>query len=141
MGWPASAAVLAATLFLTGCQGTDPVGEEYYLLSPILIAGINRPSAPSNLSATYDLASQSIFLQWQPSVDPDTGAVWNDYRLYYFLRPPPANIYQDRYRLASTSRTYYSIDSDPFNGTIYFAVTAYERGSESLPSNFAEISL
>ncbi|MCB1138132.1 MAG: fibronectin type III domain-containing protein [Leptospiraceae bacterium] len=126
---------------IASCQGTDPVGEEYYLLSPILIAGINRPSAPTNLSASYDLASRSIFLQWQPSVDPDTGAVWNDYRIYYFLGAPPANIYLDRYRLASSNRTYYSIDSDPFNGTIYFAVTAYERGSESLPSNFAEISL
>lgn len=115
--------------------------ETYYLLSPALIAGLNRPSAPGNLTVDYDLASRSILLQWQASVDPDTGIIWNDYRVYFFLSSPPANIYQDRYRLATTSRTYYSVSSDPFNGTVYFAVTAYESGSESLPSNFAELSL
>lgn len=134
--------LLLGSLFLSGnCESPDPVSSEYYLLSPLLIAGIQRPSAPSNLTVAYDLPSESIYLQWQASVDPDTGAIWNDYRIYLFLSTPPANIYQDRYRLASTSRTYYSLPSDPFNGTVYFAITAHERGSESHPSNFAELSL
>ncbi len=126
---------------ISHCESPNPVSAEYYLLSPLLIAGVQRPSAPSNLSAVYDVPSESIYLQWEASVDPDTGVIWNDYRIYFFLSSPPANIYQDRYRLATTSRTYYSIASDPFNGTVYFAVTAHERGSESLPSNFAQLSL
>ena len=128
-------------IFAIGCDSPNPVNGSYYLIAPYLIAGFNRPTAPGQLQASYDIGTRTILLQWQASTDPDTGFIWNDYRIYYFLTTPPADIYHDRYRLGSTNRTYYSIDSDPFNGTIYFAVTAYDSGSESLPSNIAELSL
>lgn len=133
--------ILALLILLAGCEKAAPVSSEYYLISPLLIAGAERPPAPTNLTANYDPGSRSILLEWQAAVQPDTGIPWNDFIVYFFLSSPPSDIYQDRFRLANTSRTYYSIDSDPFNGTIYFAVTTQFNGSESVPSNFAELSL
>jgi len=73
-------------------------------------------------------------------VDPDTGQPNVEYNIYEYLTPPRV-YYRPEDILDKTPFTTYSIDVRPFTGTVYFLVTAFDGGAESLPSNLAQMQV
>lgn len=119
------------------CAKAHPVSQAAFLL-PFVRGGWDRPSAPSGLTARYTLSTRTLTLSWTGSLDPQTGQPNVEYFIYAY-ETPPREYYRPQDRLDKTPLTSYFRQVDPFTGTLYFTVTAFDGGAESLPSNVAEM--
>lgn len=124
-------------LLALACAPARPVSQTAFLL-PFLRAGWDRPEAPSGLTARYTVSTSTLTLAWTGSLDPDTSRPNVDYRIYVY-EIPPREYYRAQDLLDTTPLTSYYREMNAFTGTLYFAVTAFDGGAESLPSNVAEL--
>ncbi len=128
-------------LLTPGCQrGAEP-GALDYILAPWLIEGLGRPFAPTELNARYDLAQQTIVLEWRPAREPISGAPTARHRVYLYRDGPPREYYRPGDQLAEVSAFAYATDAAPFSGALYFVVTGLQLNTESAPSNTSALTL
>ncbi len=128
-------------LVCSNCGNIDETPPYYFVLAPYLIQGGQRPTTPQNLTVTYSVASEELVLRWDTAVDPDAGIPVGLYRIYLGLDGPPTRFYRSGDLLDETELNFYSVSSEPFTGTLFFAVTAYDGAAESLPSDIVSFSL
>ena len=128
-------------LFLTGCPDVREVPPYYFLMAPVLREGGDRPTTPQNLRVEYQVHLRQVYLQWEESIDPDFNIPVGVYRVYVYPQGPPQEYYRIQDLLAETNFPFYALSSNPFTGTLYFAVTAFDGGVESLPSNTAQLNV
>ncbi len=124
-------------LLSLACAPARPVSQAAFLL-PFLRGGWERPAAPSGLTAQYTVSTATLAVAWTGSLDPDTARPNVEYRIYVY-EIPPREYYRAQDLLDTTPLTAYYREMDAFTGTLYFAVTAFDGGAESLPSNVAEL--
>jgi len=129
--------LLLLPLLLVHCAPARPVSEAAFLI-PFLRGGWTRPEAPRSLTARYSLSTTTLNLNWTGSLDPETGLPNVIYNIYAY-ETPPKEYYRPQDILDATSLASYYRQIDPFTGTLYFVVTAFDGGAESLPSNVAEM--
>lgn len=137
--------LLVATLIsvsgLLRCAAADQTEELQFVVAPWLIQGGGRPNAPQNLRVSYNAFAQAIDLAWEPAIDPALGIPVYEYRIYLYLDAPPRDYYREGDLFDTSAVNFYSVESDPFSGALYFVVTAWNGGAESFPSNTAALSL
>lgn len=126
-------AILLMGLALPACAKGD-TSPLLYLLSPLLVAGGQRPSAPTDLAAEYNLVLDALHLTWGPSVDPDTGRETSAYRLYLYQSYPPAAFYRPEDRFSEPVVREDVLQTHRYTGLLTFVVTGYDGMAESLPS-------
>ncbi|MCE9596967.1 MAG: hypothetical protein K8S54_03280 [Spirochaetia bacterium] len=129
--------VVLLLLVQMSCDQARTVSPAYFLL-PILRGGGTRPATPTNLIAVHFLAAQTIVLNWTGSLDPDTGQPNVIYRIYGY-EVPPTIYYREQDLLDTTPLTTFSGRLEPFTGSLYFVVTAFDGAAESLPSPTAKL--
>ena len=135
-------AVLSLLALSFGCGEPRLTPPLYFALIPLLRAGLERPTPPQNLRASYEPIQKEIVLNWEPGSDPDSSGPTLLYHIYYFLNGPPSgNTSLPRYFLDEAVGFAYNTSADPFTGDVYFAVTAYDGAAESLPSNSTRLNL
>lgn len=124
-------------ILMSACAPARPVSEAAFLF-PFLRAGWERPAAPSGLTAQYTVSTTTLTLTWTGSLDPDTARPNVEYRIYIY-EIPPREYYRPQDLLDTTPVTAYYREMNAFTGALYFTVTAFDGGAESLPSNVAEL--
>ncbi|HNJ35206.1 MAG TPA: hypothetical protein PK881_13250 [Leptospiraceae bacterium] len=124
-------------LLALGCDRahTTPPGQ---FLLPLLRSGGARPTTPTNLRTRYAASISALTMDWVGSIDPDTGLPNVVYSIYAY-ELPPREYYRRQDILATTTLTSYYQSADHFTGSLYFVVTAFDGGAESLPSNVAQL--
>lgn len=128
---------IAALVLVQQCAPAQPVSQAAFLI-PFLRGGWTRPQAPASLTARYSPTTTTLNLNWTGSLDPETGQPNVTYNIYAY-ETPPREYYRIQDLLDTTPLTSYYRQVDPFTGTLYFVVTAFDGGAESLPSNVAEM--
>lgn len=133
-------AILVLGLALPSCgRGNTP--PLLYILNPLLVAGGQRPSAPTGLAADYNLALDLLHLTWGPSIDPDTNRETPAYRLYLYQNYPPPAFYRSEDRLGEPVVKEDYLQTDRYTGLLTFVVTGYDGMAESLPSDAFTVRL
>lgn len=117
---------------LASCQKADTMAPETFLIMGM--AGFpERPERPENSSLLYDPLT-GIEITWDPALLPASGLPAPFYRLYYYYEFPQT-FYQQRNLLTETTRTEHRLFLEPFDGNLFFVVTASNGRSESLPGD------
>lgn len=122
------------------CGSIDETPPYHFVLAPYLVQGGQRPTTPQNLTVSYAATTEDLLLQWDPAVDPDLGIPVGLYRIYLGLDGPPTRFFRSGDLFDETELNFYALDSEPFTGTLFFAVTAYDGAAESLPSESVSFS-
>lgn len=125
--------LLATLVFaLLSCrQGTT---GELEFLNPLLVKGLQRPTAPDGLTSTYDPVLQYLCVRWNPSIDPDTEKEVPVYRLYLYFVYPPTEFFRPEDLLEEVVGREYCLETDTYTGMLTFVVTGYDGLAESVPS-------
>lgn len=129
------AVLIAVTL--GHCRSPDLVPQIYYLvLAELTPPAVTQISQPTNLRIRYQALLREMILEWEAPTD----VPFPTFYIYYFLDSQPACCPANN-RLDSTTASTYSQPSDPFTGTIYFEVTAFNGFTESRGSGAVGINL
>ncbi|MBL8019672.1 MAG: fibronectin type III domain-containing protein [Leptospirales bacterium] len=128
----AGVAVVLLSILIANCDQARTVPPTYFLL-PLLRGGGVRPATPTNLQAIHFLTAQTLVITWTGSLDPDTGQPNVVYRIYAY-EVPPKEYYRIQDLQGTTPLTTITARQEPFIGTQYFVVTAFDGAAESLPS-------
>lgn len=119
------------------CRSPELVPQIYYVLlgqlTPGAATGISRPT---DLKLRYQAVLREIILEWTAPAD----VSFPTFHIYYFLNGQPECCAASN-RLASTTISTYNQPADPFTGTLYFEVTAFNGFVESAGSGAAGINL
>lgn len=137
---------------LAACADPKEVSPLYFValnnVSPFLVRqGGQRPSTPQNFAYTFDIAFQKLRFTWGPSIDPDFQIPVGLYRMYVYMNGPPAEYYRVQDLYAESYVNFINFDTNdfflgvPFSGNLYFVVTGYDGGTESLPSNLLRVDM
>ncbi len=127
---------------LATCRQPETVPPLYFLMLQAPLAGNQgRPTRPLDLRATYEPLTQEVKLEWTASVDPDTQTSNLVYRVYLYLDGPPATYYRAQDLIDETPLTTYYLPVQPYTGSLYFVVTAFDGTAESEPSEAARLDL
>ncbi|MBW7857248.1 MAG: hypothetical protein H3C43_02860 [Leptonema sp. (in: Bacteria)] len=124
--------IVSITAWLViGCRNPT---SQFEFLNPLLVEGLSRPTTPTGLEASYNLAFRLLCLKWNQSVDPDTNFEVPIYHLYLYFHYPPAEFYRKEDIYEEVVGRQYCIKTDDFTGLLSFVVTGYDGWAESLVS-------
>lgn len=145
--------LFSGLLFLIShCTTNSPVDINYYSDDSRILGGL-KPSAPVLNPIDYNGGART--LTFTVSIDPDSTPVPNQvvqvYYLYHYFQSVPAQMTDVAYYLdASNTPGSYdflkctSFCTDKFvfsSGTHYFAMTGFDGGRESDPSNVISFTI
>ncbi len=145
-------AIVLVLFCTTACAAPKEVSPLYFValntVSPLLAReGGQRPSTPLNFACTFDIAFQKLRFTWEPSIDPDFHVPVGLYRMYVYMNGPPTEYYRIQDMYAESYVNFINFDTNdfflgiPFSGNLYFVVTGYDGGTESLPSNLLRVDM
>ena len=123
------------------CSKPNGIEPYHYILFSVLREGLNRPTTPTNFTGSYNNTLEQISLEWGASTDPDTGFPIGLYRLYLYQNLPPTVYYRSEDLFDESALTAYNISQTRFSGSLFFVVTAFDGGVESLPSSTVEVNV
>ncbi len=136
--------LLLLLLFVTGggagCTKPHRVETALFLVQPWLRGGGERPTTPTNLNWSYSYLLSLLTLEWQPSVDKETGSALL-YRIYLYENGPPQEYFRPQDILTETAEPILRLGAEPFSHTLYFVVTSWDGLAESLPSPLLKVDL
>lgn len=135
--------LVLSLLAVTNCRKEKKTEPWLYLLIPLLAGAGERPTTPDRIRWSYYPITDTLVLEWDPTVDPDTDIEGPVYRIYVYEAEPPLkeDYYNETNLMGETTENEIPLFVEMREEPLYFIITSYDGASESQIDDYITVLL